>query len=612
MSAIVKPEPVIETPRPVIDIDTMIDQQEMEIRKFYETVLTNERVKAMRPRWPMKDYLKRVIERHVDLLEKFGGWRYHSTPFGNMPMADAKITEVITAHINQWSKGAVLYAANRGKEAEKLAALQLKQWQSEAEAIFCTVHGCCFPAPNAKAVNLWRSRIYTPVDKMAKEGEELYAARTFIKIRSGQAVTRAVLAEVRKTFKDHPNYIKMWETLCEKVGVEWAASSGYPITLSFAPVDFLRCGHYGEANSCYRTGHQQEHSKYNLTMITNSVMGLFYNDPGKIVSPNELRGGVKPAARCWGILDLEHEGALFSNIYLLYFAQVQPSIEALLNQAFGWDVKGGLPSETAVRNFTQYAYTNGDNNVYASPKTLRAVQEGLNSQCVMTEGVKHTRVPCSSCQTAFGHVSMLHKCSCGLDVCEECSQKTECCGRVSCKKCVPKIEKCAGCHKTMCGRCVDKNGVLTMCRDSGLKYCPACAEKSLTKCSHCTNYTSRPAQCHIDKADKACPTCAKDKLRECNRCHETVGLKHITRCSGCKERRCDNCQRENEVNEPKALCSTCQEQGVEPKKAPEVDKELLERFRKSIDALPVEVRDKYLASMREYRWDLDEVLLDQR
>ncbi len=603
MSA-VKEETAVTT---TIDVDAMIEQQTEEMQKFFETVKNNDRLNVLRPRWPIKDYLKRVIDRHIDLMEAFGGWRWHSTPFENMPMPDSQIQTIIETASREWQRGAILYANEKGKTPEKMAPVPIMNWESEADAVFCSVFGCHLPYPKSTSYDLWRARMYS--GRGEKERIEEYAARTSFKIRDGQAVSRAILTEVRKVYKDHPNYVKMWESIAEKMGVGWAASKGNPVTLSFAPVDFLRCGHYGEANSCYRTGGQQEHSKYNLSMIVNSVMGIFYDVSAKDHKSSLLLRKEKPVARCWGILDMENQGGLFSNLYLLQWPQVTSSLEAALKQAFNWDVKGGLPTEGATQNFYKYAYTNGDNNIFGVKATLALVQKGVNEQSKMMDAIQHTKTPCGSCATPFGHPDMLIRCGCGQFVCENCTTKTECCETVKCKRCPIKVVNCAGCKKVTCGKCAGPEGELGMCRDTGAQYCTTCAASKLSKCAYCTSMTSKPSVCSIDGGQVACQLCAKDKHRECSRCDKVVSLKYITRCSGCKKRRCNNCTQEGETTEPRSLCASCQENGVQPKEEPKIDAEVLLKFKRGLEALDVEKKNAIIKIMREFKWDADDLVI---
>lgn len=596
-------------PAPVLNTDEMILSQIDELEKFFGEHQRSGTYKVLRPRWPLKDYVRRVLDAHIDLVEQFNGWRWHSRPFEKMPLSAADVSRIITGENQRWSQGAVLYENDRKRAPEPQPPIPLSPMTSEADLIYCSMNACHFPQPKATAYTLWRSNLYI-AEGGAKEATEEFAARLMVKIRTGQAPTRAVLAEVRKTFKEHPQYVRMWESICEKLGVGWLSSKGFPITFSFAPVDFLRMGHWGEKSSCYATGGGSEHSKHNLSVLTNSIMALFYKEETPNADPMKLRPKQSPSGRCWGLLDLDNQGAAFSNIYLLNFQEVRPSLEAALEQAFGWKVEGGLDKGDSFRNFMEYAYTNGDTNMYATKERLLAVQSGIGRQLKLPEAERHKKVFCNGCQTPFGHESMLSKCKCGQHSCDECSKVTDCCKQKYCRNCKPRISTCAGCGKIACDRCVSTDGKLGTCVDTKKQYCGACA-KTLATCVRCHNTTSTPSVCSVDAADISCQTCAKEKHRQCDRCKKPAGLKYITRCGGCKERRCDNCQKAGESPEPKSLCETCQANGVPAPKAFEPDPKVLEQFTQSLQALPPDMREQYLTHMQEFKWDLDAVLLNE-
>lgn len=593
---------VVPVPRPAIDVEQMIDRQAEEMEAFFQSTAG-----VMRPRWPLKEYLKRVIDAHIDLIELFGGWRWHSQSFAEMPLSADQVTKLITEEKTRWLRGATLYENDRKRAPEKQKAIPLTQMFSPADLIWCGKFGCHFPEP-VPSHDLWRAGRYTAPDG-AKEALEQYASQLSVKIRTGQAPTRAVLAEVRKIFKEHPEYVRMWESICEKIGIAWQASKGNPITFSCAPVDFIRMGHFGEGGSCYATGGGQEHSKYNISMIHNSVMYLFYSRDDGHQNPMTLRPQ-KVIGRAWGLIDVDNQGAAATNIYLLYFKQVQPSMEAAFEQLFGWRVTGGLPQGQSFTPFTRYAYTNNDTNLFAAKANLDAVQRGIARQVTLPESEQHHRVVCVGCGTAYGHASMLFKCGCGNLVCETCARVTACCGAKYCTRCKPVMTNCSGCDKATCDRCTSNQGVPSICTDTKKQYCTECAGKALTACGYCRKLTSTPSKCAI-KGDVACQVCAKEKHRICDRCHETVSLEYVTRCSGCKERRCDRCLKDGESTEPKALCAACQQNGVPAPKAFEPNPELLKQFEESLKALPPEMRKQYLAHMSEFTWDLDEILLDE-
>lgn len=462
-----------------------------------------------------------------------------------------------------------------------------------------------------------------------------YAARRTVKVRTGQAPSRAVLAEVRKVFADNPQYVKFWETLCEKIGVAWASSQGMPMTFSFAPTDFVRMGHMGEGGSCYQTGGGYEYSKLNISLVTDSIVVLFYKDfepDDKITAPADLRTD-RQTGRCWAILDVPNGGGVFSNAYLQNFKQTSPSIAECLKQLFGWtDVKYGQNAETALDPLSGKAYVNPDRNLFLAsvngdgkmigkPKTVSGVRQAVSKN--ITEMVKkkweHLSFPCRACGQKYGGNDGFKRCVvCTQEVCYNCKmEKTDCCGQECCASCRSGRNACHGCKKTTCGKCPGFK--YTLCSETRHQYCAECVPKYLFKClfEGCKIVTETPVRCSNDPEVTYCGPHAKLRLRTCNRCLKSVSLKHVTRCPNCKMRRCDTCTQEGELKTSRSLCKVCVDEGVKLPAAPAVPlgegptEEVLAKFKRQLDSLPVDVKDDIEGALLDlYEWDADALLGD--
>jgi hypothetical protein len=590
---------------------------------------------GIRPKWDLSTYVNRVLDSHIGLAAKFGGWRYHSEPYGHMPLSLNELTTLIQKHQDEWAKGVTFYAKMKDTDPnyrppEKQPPLPLRHWTSELDELYCKTLNCCFPAP-VPNLDLWHDRVFTAADGK-KEAVMEYAARRTVKVRTGQAPSRAVLAEVRKVFADYPLYVKFWETLCDKIGVAWASSKGIPITLSFAPTDFIRMGHMGEGGSCYQTGGGYEYSKLNLSLVTDSLVVMFYKDfepDDKKPNPSELRFE-KQTGRCWAILDVPNGGGVFSNAYLQDFKQTSPSIVECLKQLFDWpDVKAGQDANDALSPLSGHAYVNGDRTLFLAsinsdakligkPKTSAGVRTAVSSNIkeMVKRNWQHQSFPCRVCGQRYGGNDGFKQCVvCRNEVCYNCKmEKTDCCGQLCCAGCRTGKNACYGCKKATCGRCPGFK--YTLCRETNHQYCAECVPKFLFPClmPGCKTVTEKPMRCSHDEKITYCAQHGAGKLRTCNRCMKLASLKHITRCPNCKMRHCDNCAQDGELKTARSLCKVCLDEGV---KLPEVQvvgepsEEVLAKFKRQLDALPVDIKDDIEGALLDlYEWDADALLGD--
>jgi hypothetical protein len=628
-----------EPPLKEFDREKMIADECQRLEKWYKET------GGIRPKWELPVYVGRVLDAHIGLAARFGGWRYHSRPYGHMPLDLRTLETLVQTHQNKWAKGITLYENLRPgtptyRPPEKLAPVPMRHWQNDVDELYCATLNCCFPAPMAN-LDLWRDRVFKAPDG-GKEANMEYAARRFVKVRTGQAPSRAVLAEVRKVFAEFPLYVKMWETLCEAIGVAWAGSRGIPISFSFAPSDFIRLGHMDEGGSCYQTGGGYEFSKLNLSLIEDSLVVMFYDEyekdletiPSAMEPRTERLRATSPrqTGRCWAILDVKNAGGVFSNAYRQLFPQTSPSIAACLNQLFGWDgVQPGQPTGGALEALSGYAFVNKDQHIVLASvngdgnfigkkaKSPGAVKDSTRGKIVGMIEKKwyHKLYTCNGCQGRYGGMEGFKTCKqCGTQVCYNCAlEKTECCGQDCCASCRKgRGAACAGCNKSTCGKCPGFK--YEMCVETRKQYCKECAPKFLFKCKHkdCKTVTSNPHRCHVDCDSTYCQKHGMEDHRSCNRCMKPTCLKHVTRCPACKMRRCDTCMKEGETKKSRTLCRVCVDAGVIPPKPVEEEgptEEVVARFKRTLDTLPIDVKDDIAGALLDlYEWDADALLED--
>lgn len=156
-------------------------------------------------------------------------------------------------------------------------------------------------------------------------GEVEYADGHAVRLRPGQAVSKAVLADVRKRYQDDPLAVKAWESFFEKMGQYWSAYLPHRLVLSMRPSHFLHLGHYND-RTCYRTGGAHEHSKFNLAQMSGSVVALLLPSTAELV-PEKVEG------RMWGFL--LGNAAVMTNHYGAYWTTIQPVLKSALWKAVG-------------------------------------------------------------------------------------------------------------------------------------------------------------------------------------------------------------------------------------------------------------------------------------
>lgn len=186
------------------------------------------------------------------------------------------------------------------------------------------------------------------------------------KIRPGQAVSGPILQAVEKVGASEVQ-MKMWTGFFQKLGEQvWGEKERfYGVTLSVAPSDFIRLGHYGEGGSCFANGGAQESSKFFLAGdVPDSFVVLYHKAKaeGQIVP---WEAGKPVAARAWGV-GLRGIGALVSNFYLLTHATLKGVTKVALQK--GLDLKGRrlVCAPSAGLKNSGGLYMNGDSEVYYS------------------------------------------------------------------------------------------------------------------------------------------------------------------------------------------------------------------------------------------------------
>lgn len=271
------------------------------------------------PDTPFPRFVNNCFKRHRTLIQHWGGWS-KSIQVTEVMQSPDQIVDTITPILKRWREGAQL----KNKTLPPVPMLlrsDLEDFDSpeqayerlEATGAYCQLFGCHRPTP------ILFSPLYANRTYKGRDGSIPYATGCSVNLRSGQAVSRAVLSDVKRRFKQDPTYVAFWEAVFESLGIVWAGGKPATFKFSTAPTDFLRLGNLGE-NSCFRDGGEFEKSKLYLAQVPNSVVVIIERDKRVI-------------GRCWGILAPKAGGGEFSNFYLSPRHQLIPGLRAALREA---------------------------------------------------------------------------------------------------------------------------------------------------------------------------------------------------------------------------------------------------------------------------------------
>jgi len=336
-----------------------------------------------KPTYPKKfkvtSFVERAAHLHRNLIELWGGWRFHGGPAPLLGDGSENWSTVRSAAVEE-------FKAFERKIAPLLKDGSLPKGFDYTPTIkgdFDSLHGHNtlytkdIPGPMVPAMApSWRLvQDGTKGVKVCigtfREGDSLT-----VKAKVGQRLS-AVVVEILE--KHHvrqmcPEFAFAWEQLLQRLGENvWVTGRKISVacTLSCAPSSFLRLGHYGE-NSCYQNGGASQHSRAVLAVdMPDSFVGLFYrNVKAEELAPERLRKDQKIGGRCWGIA-LPDYGCLATNFYLLLHKQVIESFK--LAVAGGLNVNNptetSFPSGTHIRENAMF-YMNPDSFVLSAGKSL--------------------------------------------------------------------------------------------------------------------------------------------------------------------------------------------------------------------------------------------------
>lgn len=467
-------------------------------------------------------FIERAYDSHADLIKRWGGWRWHSPVY-----------------------------TTTGADTDAVFNLMHEVWNQDFRKRLKFYSDYCYsghpisevwPEPHWSSP-LFLSRTWEDDDT----DREYFTGQHRLPIRRGQAVSRALLSHVKKTFKDRDPeqlkiYLEMWQAIFARLGDLWAAKRGVRVTISCAPSDFAWLGEIeckAGSSTCYRNGGEYEQSKFNLAAVKNSFVMFFYRNVeiGDDESPDNLIRETIPDGRLWGFFT--PEGALVSNIYRVSFGYADTAIKGACTKGLG--IEGAVHqadcSSTALRNFDGgMVYVNGDSRIYATtPSGARAADAaiGRNISAFSNSGDTFTdrlecpgcgsevdadlAYECYDCETRFCSACSFGCIECGDRYCNVCSDEETCgrryCTRRICSGCriSSSPTRCSGCERFYCYTHIT-DGLTRQCSSCEARFCSRssctsqlricvneeCARHGQLSCAEC--------RCECPPPDETAPT----------------------------------------------------------------------------------------------------------
>lgn len=277
-------------------------------------------------------FVERAYDQHIDLITKWGGWRSTHEPFRSDHLSTDDVAN-IAVQAGLYIPQPVIYTS--------------KLWTGQSKEIVW------FPG---------------------------YPVSHKVTIRTGQSVSRKILAEVRK---HRPADIKKYEKFFEKLGHAWASQRAQVVQLSCAPSDFLWLGEYGEG-TCYGTEGEHEHSKFNLARLKNSIVLLLHrNEAPPTDWDPALRD--KILGRMWGVMT--PSGVLLNNRYRFEWVTAKEAITAAFEKEYGAPLFDEKPRDYEVLdNFSTYAYIDSTEQILSLPGEEKKVTAEVNKAILQFKG----------------------------------------------------------------------------------------------------------------------------------------------------------------------------------------------------------------------------------
>ncbi len=342
----------VRKPKMVAPVDPLEGERERliaaeiaAVEKFYEA-----HPRALKTTLSIPDYVAAVFDAHAPLIRRWGGWRTEFSTAGAVP------------------------TLSLGEIGQALNGLMTGEFY---QYFYSQRYGDAAIFPKIPIIELlYRTKIFNP-SKTEKEREFEYMPGKMVKVRKGQAVAKAVLAQVKKDYKDEERMLRIFNRVFEQLGQTWSSvKGGNLVHVSCAPSAFLFMGHYVGADtaSCFKTGGVSERTKTNLSLFPGSAVFLFYPDALTPDQTPEDRLPSKVSCRMYGAVRDTY--LMVSNIqssnYQRSWAQYAPVLCALFERETG--IPGGKLHGTSNDGTFSTGYWEF-NNLVASDGNIHIVAD---------------------------------------------------------------------------------------------------------------------------------------------------------------------------------------------------------------------------------------------
>jgi hypothetical protein len=485
------------------------------------TLLQQRRSNGLGISWP--EFANDVLHAHTDLISMWGGMRFHT---------DTILSE----------------------RADPTELYRLMYDQAIATASKIRMHDFPYDRLDLFYYPNWRKtgcKILSLRNAPEDITFEYNLGGHTVSVRKGQSYSRAILADIKKRYKGHNDpelvqaYISMWEQIFSKIGELWSVRNGIRVSASVSPHDFAWPGDLEReqgSSTCFRTNGEWEWSKYNLAMIPNSFVLLFYRKAEEeTTDPNQLLcAGNTPDGRCFGIY--HPKGIFLTNIYGLNHTVLDQLLPQIIESAFGISNIGNHdPAHTIHRALSgENFYANGDyRNLTPKDQSPKDTSEffGEVSAAIRnfyhsnnTYGADNAYEICDRCEGEFNPEDLSDCSNCENSFCSSCCRFCDDCEAHVCLYCSPSDEwvVCSSqytmpgwgrhsCLRQLCSHCADKSASCSSCGDT---VCSSCEQdrRGIVGCEFCSTITHDRASCSSMLVACNNDECESVNMRSCEDC----------------------------------------------------------------------------------------------
>lgn len=419
---------------------------------------------AMRPtQLSLEEWVETVVQSHEQLLARWGAWYWQSKQHTGPQAADTEdVADIVVKTAHEFENGGTITVKGTTEYLPPLRFSKRRElWGSDAE------ENLIDPDP-PRVDNQFTQRL------AQSTGDLYFTPYEYVHVRKGQSIAKAVLKRLREEpNRFPPTYYAMWARIFDRLGELWARREKLNMVLTCAPSVWMQLGSLGES-SCYRCGAEQEHSKLNLSVVSNSVVALVYRE--KSVMPTHVLRGDSPVARAWGFLVPEHHGAVFGNAYLLTMHHLDSFFKKVLSQLWGVHMEGGQ------RLGEDYVYVYARDELWYSNSDQLLYHANTVEAEVIATHIRHV---------VRRSTPLIHNTSCV--VCDELIQRLD--NESNCQHCAGALhegcgDRCERCETHFCTTCGNTQLQLVLRSHAEVYWCVDCQPD--TRCAACSLLVEDP------------------------------------------------------------------------------------------------------------------------